>query len=230
MGIVAFHKRTLSAICLYLFFICLFSTVTSAQEIPPPKSTFVKSAAKLMKAVSKPKNPKQLLQNMKFAIKNDLLIRDDFYTDENLKKLFGGNRVKWLDNKQNNKHAEILNFAGLFENAEKYKGGGMHIYWEKLDSNKAISDTGKVHVRVSINTFGDSRFRAEVVENVFGTKMQVKNLYKDNDPSPLSPGNHRLGNKVISYTFSNPTLKSSIGFVVRGDGSIDRCNINQNVM
>jgi len=228
MGMVAFYKRTLSAICLYLFFICLFATVASAQEISSSKPTSGKSVAKLMKAVNKPKSPKQFLQNMKFAIKNGLLLRDDFYTDENLKKLFGGNRVNWLDKKQNNKHAEIKSFIGLFENAEKYRGDGIYLYWEKLDNNKIISDTGKVHVRVNISTFGDSRFRAELVEKVFGTKMQVENLYKDNDPSPLSPGNHRLGNKSMHYTFSSPTLKSLFVSVVNGDGAIDRCTLHQN--
>ena len=191
------------------------------------KTSKRKPVKELMKMIKKPTSPKELLKNLKFAIENELLVRDDFYTDENLKKLFGGNRVKWLDNKKNNKSAVILNFIGLFENAEKYRGDGVEVYWEKLDSNKAISDTGKAHVRVNISTFGDSRFRAEVVEKVFGTKMQVKNLYKDNDPTPLSQGNHRHGNKGMHYTFSSPTMKSLFVSVVNGDGSIDRCTLHQ---
>ena len=234
MGLVTFHPKSIIIICLGLFMTCSIATTAVALESPkysPPKSG--KSTIKLMKPIKKPTNPEELLNNLKFAFKNELLLQDDFYTDENLKKMFGCNNVKWISNKSNYKYPMIYNFAGLFEKANRYKGMGMDVVWEKLDSNKSVSDTGKVHVRVNIPSFEDSRFRVEVVEKVFGTKMQVEDLYKNTSlrhPEPLSPGNHRLGNKSIRYTFSSSTVKSLFGCVVNGDGTIDRCNLRQNVL
>jgi hypothetical protein len=49
----------------------------------------------LMATIARPTTTLEVLRNFKFALDNDLFLRDDFYTDENLQKFFAADRISW---------------------------------------------------------------------------------------------------------------------------------------
>jgi hypothetical protein len=54
----------------------------------------VQSAMETMVMVKMPATPFELLENVKIALDQGLLLREDFYTDENLKRFSGGTKVR----------------------------------------------------------------------------------------------------------------------------------------
>lgn len=60
------------------------------------------TAQKYLKAVDEPQYPRQFLENLKYALKHDWLLQEDFYTVDNIQRLLGVSevRVDCLENKQ----------------------------------------------------------------------------------------------------------------------------------
>ena len=60
------------------------------------------TAQKYLKAVDVPQYPRQFLENLKYALKHDWLLQEDFYTVDNIQRLLGVSevRVDCLENKQ----------------------------------------------------------------------------------------------------------------------------------
>ncbi len=62
----------------------------------------VATAQKYLKAVDVPQYPRQFLENLKYALKHDWLLQEDFYTVDNIQRLLGVSevRVDCLETKQ----------------------------------------------------------------------------------------------------------------------------------
>lgn len=60
------------------------------------------TAQKYLKAVDVPQYPRQFLENLKYALKHDWLLQEDFYTVDNIRQLLGVSevRVDCLETKQ----------------------------------------------------------------------------------------------------------------------------------
>ena len=60
------------------------------------------TAQKYLKAVDVPQYPRQFLENLKYALKHDWLLQEDFYTVDNIRQLLGASevQVKCLENNQ----------------------------------------------------------------------------------------------------------------------------------
>ena len=195
-------------------------------KVAPQKAG--KPTKELMRTVKKPTNPTKLLQNIKYAIDNELLIREDFYTDDNLKKLYGGERVVWKKNEPVYKLVRVVELGGIFERAKKLQNIGVGIGWQKLDSKGVVSDSGQIHGRISILNPEDPHFNVDEVIGVFGAKMQIVNPYEKNtQPVPLLATTHKLGNKELTYTMDGLTSKTIITFLIDGDGKINHSKFIQ---
>lgn len=83
------------------------SVAPAAQATDAPKNTTIKqsdrssvvvkataaSTQELYAMVNKPTTPYQILENIKFVVDHDLLLREDFYTDENFNHFFGAVKI-----------------------------------------------------------------------------------------------------------------------------------------
>lgn len=188
-------------------------------KVAPQKAG--KPTKELMRKVKKPTNPTELLKNIKYAIDNELLIREDFYTDDNLKKLYGGERVVWKKNEPVDKLVRVVELGGIFERAKKLQNIGIGMTRQKLDDKRVVNNNGKLLGNVGFSNPEDPRFNVDEVMGVFGAKMQIVNPYEKNtQPVPLLATTHKLGNKELTYKNYGQTSKTIITFLVRGDGTV----------
>ena len=177
--------------------------------------------------VTRPSTPIELLQNIKIVMEHDLLSREDFYTDENLRQYFGWEKVRWGKNGPRLKYGSSPMGPNVVPRAgNPYKD--FDFQYQRIDKNAKQSDDGKVRGSVGMATGHDIRLTAEVVQMVFGKDMVVSNPYANDNPrhpTLLMPKTHELGNLVIEYRFNNSIGRGFIGFVLNGDGTVNRFNL-----
>ncbi|MGD0278744.1 MAG: hypothetical protein ABSC11_05520 [Smithella sp.] len=199
---------------------------TDAQSARVRQSIKNKSGKELMAMINKPTNPVELLKNIKFAIENNLLLSEDICIDDNLNNLLGGTKVSWREYSSFQKKAEIVSLSDVFQRS--FSGQGIIYERTRLDDKKVESSSGKLCVEISCDGYGDTRFTVEAVESVFGTDMQVVNPYtKPNRHLALIPTTHKLGNLELIYNIENPTSKTVISFLIKGNGIVKRAAFTQ---
>jgi hypothetical protein len=189
------------------------------------------TAKRFMKMINKPVSSMQLFNNIKFAIANDLFLQAGLYTEDNLKKLFGVNKVKFSKNLPKDKFIAVYDWTNVLGGGKK---SGAHIHFNTYkyvynpSSKKSETiDTSKLKVSFSFGNPSGVKIPIEIAEKVFGknsdrmitdVEQSVGDLY---EPKPLLPKpTHKLGNKIITYTFDNPLSKSTISLKVRYNGNI----------
>jgi hypothetical protein len=183
------------------------------------------SASELYAVVKKPTTPMELLKNIKFALDHELLLRDDFYTDENLMRFLGGSRVEWVDNRPGLRRVEVRNLGNLFEMSSSWPGMGISAVLLTTDEkNRGYVEGGsRLKGRIGIYPLGDSRMTIEAVESVFGKPTEVYNPYAGEKPpygTKLGPKTHPLGHMAFKYRFDHPTSKVIVGFDSGGSGKV----------
>ncbi len=65
----------------------------------------------------------------------------------------------------------------------------------------------------------------EDVESILGAPDKISDAFKNENPrhpSPVLPMTHHLGNKAIDHPYDSPTTKGNIGFLINGDGVVNR--------
>ena len=73
------------------------------------------STGHLISTIRTPTTPVEILQNIKFAMDHRLLVRDDFYNDEFLLRLFGGKQINWFTFNQTLLHGSVSGFDEMFK-------------------------------------------------------------------------------------------------------------------
>ena len=156
--------------------------------------------------------PVEFLQNFKYALDNDLFLREEFYSDENLKRFFAATRISWVEkNLPERQSGDIFGQSSF----------GISLVFGMAKSNGAVA-----RGRYGSGTLGGKLTADQVIE-LFGTPMKVTNPYAAEGPahpSALMRKTHELGNLAIEYEFERPTSSASFTCLMNGDGSINRCN------
>ena len=93
VGTSNFRSCAFCSVVHTMFFMALIIAQTQSARCAEPGG----ASEKLMATIERPTTTIQVLQNFKFALDNDLFLRDDFYTDENLGKFFAANKVFWYE-------------------------------------------------------------------------------------------------------------------------------------
>ncbi|AMP15767.1 hypothetical protein CPter291_3532 [Collimonas pratensis] len=178
------------------------------------------SAVEPNNIVNKPTTQKQVLENMKFALDHDLLLREDFYSDENLKNFFDAKDVRRYIVGANHKDFRVQtnNFEKLFKPVEfdgnTYPGA-------QMAGGFAISETGELHGSINIDVSGVEQAPRELyfndVENVFGKNWELINEVRLHGPLPYATGPH--GNETIRYTLDDTLIKRGIVVEFHRNGS-----------
>ncbi|HTD03176.1 MULTISPECIES: hypothetical protein [Oxalobacteraceae] len=225
----------------------------AAQNIPHAKPTqamnFSDSISRydIFDMVKKPTTPRELLQNIKFSIDRNLLIRADFYTAENLERFFGGKaKVQTVRTQKNDLEilSAVSNLGDVLANTKKLYGTSIEFDLQEKNENSGI-----LHANVVVpGTSADPRLTVELVENVFGSsgEMTVSDssdalsekeaadrlqTADPKGPAPFvgyaAPATHELGNKRIEFFIPKSGVNTSVVFFTFETGQIKNIVINQ---
>ncbi len=99
------------------------------------------------------------------------------------------------------------------------------IWLYTVDEKGKEADQGRVRAGVIVMSWGDQPLTVEDVESVLGAPVEISDAYKNENPrhpSPIQPTTHRLGNKGLNYPYDSPTARGNIGFLINGDGTVNR--------
>jgi hypothetical protein len=189
----------------------LFMVVMIAQPQPAGCAEPADFRGKSLTTVNRPTTAIEAWRNLKFALDNDLFLREDFYTDENLKKFFAATQISWRENLPTrttgrlfSPYLEIFLIRGTFDE----KGNA--------DVNARRRGGGTIGTDAT----------ADLVIAVFGKPMKVTNPYgaeAPEHPTALTPKTHEFGNLSIEYNFDHARTTASLRCLFTGSGTVWVC-------
>ena len=187
-----------------------------------PKKVEKKEARSALKeglaGVARPATPVELLRNLKFALDHHLLLTDSFYEERNLQRFFGNQHASWYKlPRPFIRSGKLQGFAGVFEPA----GNAMAV--DVLYKYVVQGAQEKRRAMIGMDVARDPRATAESVVSVFGIEGHVVDPATQGTPGrplALTPGEHPVGNKVLSYDFDGPASKGTLNIMINGDGTI----------
>jgi hypothetical protein len=213
-------KVRLIAISLSCAFALLLFQSGHADAAPKKgaKKEAAKPATTVAHAVAKPATPTDLLRNLKFALDHHLLLTDTFYEEKNLQRFFGNERARWYKlPRPFIRSGKLQGFGGVF--APSGEGMAVDVLYKYI----VQGTQEKRRAMIGLDVARDARATAEAVVSVFGTEGHVVDPAAQDAPGrarALTPGNHPMGNKVLSYAFDGPASKGSLNVMINGDGSV----------
>jgi hypothetical protein len=169
----------------------------------------------LMATIARPTTTLEVHRNLKFALDNDLFLRDDFYTDENLQKFFAADRISW--------HGGIPTHS--FGNAFTRLSIDFSLIHGTIDAEGNPVANGRKHGGGTIST----TLTADSVIEVFGKPIKITNPYAAEDPrhhSVVMQKTHGFGNLAIGYRFDRASTTASLYCIFNGDGTVKGCNFS----
>ena len=196
-------------------------------------------SGELCSKIKEPTPFTEFLTNLKYMLENGLLVREDFYQDAILMRLFGGWQVEWFRNDKTDKRAHICGpsfLQGVNTGPTCYGGMGVHWFGKgKYTQSEKRCSLGtvdadfphnnrerKIHASGgSYEAVRNPGFTADKVVTIFGKTMHVT-------PSNLNssyfmfnrPGDHELGRKNIGYVIDKPGTLSCISFETLENGEV----------
>jgi hypothetical protein len=166
---------------------------------------------------STPHNLLELLQNLHTAFVRDLVSRDDFFLEENLKALSGARAVRSLDvNPAATRFS--MKVEGVFRPGQADPAG---IPDMQYSITRTIKASGRVVIDAHL-TFQveQDELRLKEIEAIFGTG------WADFYPLPV-PAGWPQGLKRIRYVVDNNHVSREIVMMFLPDGGLQSCRITQ---
>jgi hypothetical protein len=194
----------------------------AAKPAPKPlaKPAPPKAAQDPYTAVQKPATPDALLRNVRFALEQHLLVTERFYEDQTLQRYFGGSRTLWFRlPRPILKNGKLQDFGAVFAQDSAAATRGMDIMYKLVKQGAGE----KRRALIGMELGNDPRNTVDAVLEVFGRTGQVADPGQNPDvarPRTNTPGNHPLGNKLVTYEFDGPRSRGLANFLVNGDGSL----------
>jgi hypothetical protein len=187
--------------------LCALLLVTVAQSVRCAESGG--SGNSLLAAIDRPATAIEALRNLKFALDHDLFLRDDFYSDDNLRKFFAAGKISWEPLRPTlttgtSPSLDVFLFRGRFDEKGNFADNGRK--------------RGGGNVGRGLN--------ADMVIEVFGRPVNIANPYAAESPvhpTPVMPKTHALGNLLVEYGFDHPAATASFGCRFNGDGTVRSC-------
>jgi len=194
---------------------------SATQQVSQNKTV---SAKELMADYKKPSNPVEVLKNIKMVLDSELLLKEDFYTEENLKKVFGGGVVVFKKHEPSTIIINVTHLGDVFEAFKDAHNQPIAVTYEILQpSGKGTRKRGY------IGFYSDEyNFTIENAERLWGSNMtfEAHPGTKRGGP-PRVRTTHRLGNKKIVYAFETAHTKTVIKIVTDGKGAMRRLQFEQ---
>jgi hypothetical protein len=161
-------------------------------------------------ALRTPQNMKEFLLNVREAVASGLILREEFFTEDNLKRAFSASvvsitRTPGLDT-GGSIHAAIGGFPAWIER----DAGGRETVLLRISRYKGSLTQGKPKADVSVSYERDSGPRFEEVVQLFGpTWLKVERgpyVYPHGPPPSLPPVTHPQAYAVIKYQLGDASL------------------------
>lgn len=175
--------RPIQYFWLFLFMVLMTSCSTArkiekSSEIMQTNVTQPKfnqlSTKDLVKMVKMPTTPIELLKNLQFALNSEMLLREDFYTEENLRKLTGGTKFGWHSTGKVGANFIDIEVFGLDQipRYKPYDPASPNFINLRFKGTK--QENGKLSISVSTRfEFGDPRVSYSEIEKLFDTQWQA---------------------------------------------------------
>ena len=217
------------AAVLFLSGISSMSAGTSAADNQrPPESpsapTIIeasKSGKEIFTMVSKPTTPIALLENIKVALDRHLLLREDFYTEENLVRFFGGTKVTWrVFNDPNRQWVFLSKFNQVVDALNSGEG-------ISFSAHRTVKD-GATEAGIRLGFMSsDARLKFEGVVEIFGAEWQPK--WDEEEMRRWHHGGYKTpthphGNAAIQYITESANIKRTIVMHFSFNGLLERAN------
>lgn len=157
-----------------------------------------------------------LFRNFKIAMDGDLLLRDDFYTEDNLRRFSGGKRIVWGRGPPNAR-GDIADFGSMVKDAQ-YDGrtwAGLGIQFSQNFNEDRVAVTGWLLTIGYPNSVSFSE-----IEAIFGTSWENRTLLvtPPHGPPPLPAIIYKSGSaslrREMVFSFSNGKVGTA-NFILR---------------
>jgi len=143
---------------LSLLFMTLISACVDGERVNP-------SSTGIVNTVKKPALALELMENIKFAFDRKLFLDADFYTDDNLKLLFGAEEIQWLQKDARNMSISVHGFGKMFQPYKTKWGDSEGI---DLKIGWVILADGRTMGSVSLINHSVTRMDSDALKKIFG--------------------------------------------------------------
>ena len=197
-----------------------------AEEGTAATRNAVSPGAKVAASPKSPTTPLELLQNIKLALDQGLPLREDFYTDANLMRLFGGSKVESVTDDPTAGPKDIVRQLSNFGTmVEPVKVGSATISGISLVVHRSVAADGKISASLSLDLLRPAQnLNFDQVTGLFGPNLSVPKKPKLPHMKP-APARQAHGNAEIEYlsgtadnefTFNPDAILGAAMFVLNG--------------
>jgi hypothetical protein len=169
-------------------------------------------------AVKKPSTLVELLENIKISIDHGVLLREDFYTDENLTRYFGSNEVFWFNTDDPRKKSGALDDFGAMVHPlalahMTLSGLTFRLWRERLEN-------GNVSVDLHLSILSNNPVSFDDVVKIFGSSggSQPMRIGPHETPRPTSKPH---GNEDLGYHIRKGLVDYTLQIRFRFDATIE---------
>ena len=195
--------------------------LASVLAVPLRAQTNEMTAKQFYSKIVRPVALIDLFRNFKIAMDGELLLRDDFYTEDNLKIFSGGERIIWI-REPPTARGDITSFGTMVKDLQHdgrpWGGLGFTFLLNFKEGREAV--TGWLLTISDPNSVSFSE-----VEAIFGTNWEGDTFM--NPPPhgpPRPPATHPRGYARIVYKSVSPTLQREMRFSFYSDGKVGTAN------
>lgn len=167
--------------------------------------------------ISRPKLAVEFARNLKYIFDHDLLLRDDFYSEDNLKIIFNLSEIKI---NKDDKGIYILSsdFVGIFPKKEGPKSFGGSIASASFVGNKIKDSSGSIVAGLNFGMKeGGPNF--EETQRIFGKKLVLVYQVPSPHGAPLS-ATAAHGNESWRYGHCDGVVKKMINLGFNSNGEL----------
>jgi hypothetical protein len=168
--------------------------------------------------ITPPMRGVHLLDNLDFALQHNVVLRQDFYTPENISRFFGAHTA--IHRELDGTIWASWTVRPTAQELAKLEPGGWRYaawqYWVRSRRDRSGKQSGEITITCNFAAYNAPTF--EDVETVFGSQWRNGRLEGiPPHPPPLPSGRH--GNAYIIYDLDTATLQRSIEVRFRADGT-----------
>jgi hypothetical protein len=173
----------------------------------------------------RPNTLRELLTNLKVASDRGLLLREDFYTEENLKVFSGGNEVLWVARSPTRQQATITGFDGMLP---PVRVGNNTFAGITYSIGRDVLESGRIQANVHVSLMEPNPgVTFDSVEGVFGRNWQEFPFFPAPPGRKFGPPTRPHGNDRIRYDFGDNRESRSVVMEFHADGTLYNMTLSE---
>ncbi len=186
-------------------------------------------AQELYARVKRPTTTLAVLKNLKLAFEHDLLLRKDFYTEENLLRFSGGNGIQWREHTEARQWVWAWGFGTMAEPVRTKSFTYEGMTWDAGRTEKADE---KIEGGASLYlVMPNSGISFEKVEQLFGKGWEHYDrtviMPPEGATKSPAPKTHPHGYDRIRYQRGDARVARSVIVEFHGDGTVKTADFHE---